>query len=88
VLVHVTPKQVAILLREYRVKWLGAAIGKRTTVQIDCPHIIEQDLLAILTTEDEELGTDHGCGMIVTTAPPGTIDNYAGPLSRYWSAKL
>jgi hypothetical protein len=68
-------------------KWLGAAIGKRTTVQIECPHIIEE-LLAILTTEDEELGTDHGYGIVTTTAWSGTIDHYAGPLSRYWSAKL
>jgi hypothetical protein len=62
-------------------KWLGAAIGKRTTVQIECPHIIEEDLLVILTTEDEELGTDHGCGIVTTKARSGTIDHYAGPLS-------
>jgi hypothetical protein len=36
-------------------------MGKRTTVQIECPHIIG-GLPANPTTEDEELGTDHGCG--------------------------
>jgi hypothetical protein len=68
-------------------KWLGTATGKRTTVQIECPHIIEE-LQAIPTTEDEELGIDHGCGIVPTTARSVTIDQYAGPLSRYWSAKL
>jgi hypothetical protein len=82
-----TPKQVAILLREYRVKWLGAAKGRRTTVQIKCPHIIDF-LPTNLTTEDEELGTDHSCGWTVTMARSGTIEHNAGPLSRYWSAKL
>jgi hypothetical protein len=76
-----TPKEVAILLREYRVKMLGAAIGKRTTVQIECPHIIQQDPLVILTTENEELRTGHGCGIVTTTAWSGTIYHNAGPLS-------
>jgi hypothetical protein len=80
-----TPKVVAMLLQEYRVKWLGAPISKRTTVQIECPHIIG-DLSANPTTEDEELGTDHGCGMVATTAGTGTIDLNVVPLSRYWSA--
>jgi hypothetical protein len=26
--------------------------------------------------------------IVITTAWSGTIDHYAGPLSRYWSAKL
>jgi hypothetical protein len=82
-----TPKQVAILLREYRSKWLGQVISKRTTVQIECPYIIDR-LPADLTTEDEELGTNHGCGIVTMTARSGAIDHYAGPLSRYWSAKL
>jgi hypothetical protein len=62
-------------------------MGKRTIVQIKCPHIIE-NIPADLTTKDEELGTDHGCGMVGTTIGPRTIDDNAGPLSRYWSAKL
>jgi hypothetical protein len=33
----------------------------RTRVQVECPHII-QKLPVVLTTEDEELGTDHRCG--------------------------
>jgi hypothetical protein len=54
-------------------KWLRVAIGKRTNVhvqivQIKCPHIIESGPLAIPTTEDEELGTDHGCDAEPTTA--------------------
>ena len=61
--------------------------AKRTTIQIECPHIID-DLPANITTEDEELGTDHGCGLAVTNARSGAIDHNAGPLSRYWSAKL
>ena len=68
-------------------KWLGAAISKRTTVQIEYPHIID-GLPADLTTEDEELGTDHGCGMEATTIGGTTVDHNAGPLSRYWGAKL
>jgi len=82
-----TPKQDVILLREYQIKWLGAATGNHTRVQIECPHIIE-GLPANPTTEDEELGTDYGCGMVVTTIVPRTIDDHAGPLSRYLSAKL
>ena len=61
-------------------------IGKRTTVQIECPHIIGP-LAANQTTEYEELGTDHRCGMEATTARPGIIDYNAGPLSRFWSTK-
>ena len=76
-----TPNGAAILLWGYRVKIALAAIGKRTTVQIESPHII--GLLANLTTEDEELGTNHGCGMVVTTIKSRTIDHNAGPLSRY-----
>ena len=68
-------------------KWLGAAIGRRTTVQIECPHVIETDR-AIPTTEDEELGTDHGCGMVITTIGPETIDHKVGSLAQYWSTKL
>jgi hypothetical protein len=81
------PKRLRFYCRNIGSKWLGAAIGKRTTVQIECPHIIET-ISADPTTEDEELGTDHGCGIVTTTARSGTIDHYAGPLSRYWSAKL
>jgi hypothetical protein len=61
-------------------------MGNRTRVQIECPHII-QKLLSGPTTEDEEPGTDHRHGMVVTTDGPGTIDHDAGPLSRYWSAR-
>ena len=60
---------------------------KRTTVQIECPHIID-DLPANMTTEDEELGTDYGCGLVATSGQSRTIDHNAGPHSRYWSAKL
>jgi hypothetical protein len=60
---------------------------KRTTVQIECPHIII-GLFPNPTTKDEELGTDHVRGMVVTTARPGTIDHNVGPLSRFWSAEL
>ena len=75
------PKKVAILLRKYiGSKWLREAIGKRTTVQIECPHIID-GLPASLTTEDEQLGTDHGYGIVVTTTWSGTIDHNAGPFS-------
>jgi hypothetical protein len=65
-------------------KWLGAATGKRTTVQIQCPHIIG-GLPANLnpTTEDEELGTDHSYGMVVTAARSVILDCNAGPLSQY-----
>ena len=75
-----TPTEVAILLWEYRSKWLGAAIGKLTTVQIESPHIVD-DFPANPTTEDEELGTDHGCGWVVTIIGPRTIDHNARPLS-------
>jgi hypothetical protein len=68
-------------------KWLGAATGNRTSVQIKCPHIID-GLPINVTTEDEELGTDHGCGWALKTIGPRTIDYNVGPLSRYWSAKL
>jgi hypothetical protein len=61
-------------------KWLEAANGKRTRVQIERPHIIG-GLPANLTTEDEELGTDHGCGWAVTTARSGAIDHNTGPFS-------
>jgi hypothetical protein len=56
-------------------------MGHHTGVQIECPHIIQ--VLVILTTEDEELGTDHRHGRAVTTDGPGTIDHDAGPHSRY-----
>jgi hypothetical protein len=62
-------------------------MGNRTRVQIECPRIIEK-IPVDLTTKNKELGTDHGCGMVVTTARSGTIDHHAGPLSQYWSAKL
>jgi hypothetical protein len=62
-------------------------MGKRTTVQIECPHIVDS-LPANPTTEDEELGTDHGDGWVVTIIRPRTIEHNAGPLSRYWNAKL
>jgi hypothetical protein len=81
------PKRLRFYCGNIRSEWLGAAKDKRTTVQIKCPHIIE-GLLINLTTEDEELGTDHGCGWIVTTIGPRTVDYNVGPLSRYWSAKL
>jgi hypothetical protein len=58
------------------------AMGNRTRVQIECPHII-QALAVCLATEDEELGTDHRHGMAVTTDRSGIIDHDAGPLSRY-----
>jgi hypothetical protein len=61
-------------------------MGKRTSVQVECPHII-QELPVDLTTKDEELGTDHRHGMAVTTDGPRTIGHDAGPLSRYWSAR-
>ena len=67
-------------------KWIGAAIGKRTTIQIECPHIIENTLVGP-TTEDEELGTDYGRSMVRTAVGPRTIDHDAGPLSRYYSTR-
>ena len=54
---------------------------RRTTVQIECPHIIDE-LPATKAAEDEELGTDHSCVLVVTSARPRTIDHNAGPLSR------
>jgi hypothetical protein len=70
-------------------RWLGAAIGKRTTVQIECPHIIGALPANLnLTTEDEELGADHSYGMVVTTARSRTVDYNAGPISQYWSAEV
>jgi hypothetical protein len=67
-------------------KWLKEARGKRTTIQIQCPDIIETRLGGP-ATEDEELGTDQRHGMEVTTAGPGAIDHDAGPLSRYWNTR-
>jgi len=60
--------------------------AKRTTIQIECPHIIKT-LLVNLATEDEEIGTNQSHGMVITTAGPRTIDHDAGPLSRYWNAR-
>ncbi len=62
------------------------ARGKRTTIQIQCPDIIIIPL-TIVATEDEEIGTSQSHGMEVTTAGPGTIDDDAGPLPRYWNAR-
>jgi hypothetical protein len=61
-------------------------MGKRTRVQIKCPHII-QNHAAGLTTEDEELGTDHRHGMVkpIDGTANTTFDRDAGPLSRFWS---
>jgi hypothetical protein len=55
-------------------------MGKRTRVQVECPHII-QKLPVHLTTKDEELGTYHRHGMPITTFGTGTIDPDAGPHS-------
>ena len=55
-------------------------MGERTSVQVKCPHIV-QKLPVYLTTEDEELETDHRHRMAVTTDRPGAIDRDAGPLS-------
>ena len=60
-------------------------MGKRTGVQVECPHII-QELSVDLTTKDEELGTNHRHSMAVTTDGSRTIGHDAGPLSRYWGA--
>ena len=60
-------------------------MGKRTTVQIQCPDVIKTQTGGP-ATEEEELGTDQRHGMVETTAGPGTIDHDAGPLSRYWNA--
>ena len=62
-------------------------MGKRTAVQIECPHIID-GRPTNPTTEDDELGTNHGCGMVETIIGPRTIEHNAGPLSRFWSTKL
>jgi hypothetical protein len=61
-------------------------MGKRTRVQVERPHII-QELSVDLATKDEELGTDHCHSMAVTTDGSGTIRHDAGPLSRYWSVR-
>ena len=55
-------------------------MGHRTGIQIECPHIIG-NLPTNTTTEYDKLGTDHGCGRVVTTVRSGTIDHDAGPLS-------
>ena len=61
-------------------------MDKRTRVQIECPHIIEK-FPVVLTTKDEELGTDYCHGVAVTTAGSSAIGHDAGPLSRYWSTR-
>ena len=61
-------------------------MDNHTRVQIECPYIIK-NLPAEVTTEDEELGTDHRRGVVVTPGGSRTIDHDAGPLSRYWSAR-
>jgi len=50
-----------------RIKMARSSDGHRTSVQIECPHIIE-GRPADLTTKDEELGTDQRHGMVATTA--------------------
>ena len=55
-------------------------MGERTSVQVECPHIV-QKLPVDLTTEDEESRTNHRHRMAITTDGPGTIDHDAGPLS-------
>jgi hypothetical protein len=60
-------------------------MGNRTRVQVECPYIIKK-LPVGVTTEDEELGTDHRPGVVITSGGPRTIDNDAGPLLRCWSA--
>ena len=77
-----TPKKDSLPLLKNWSKWLRDARGKRTTIQIQRPDIIEIPLGG-LATEDKELGTDQRHGMVVTTAGPGTTDHDAGPLSRY-----
>jgi hypothetical protein len=62
-------------------------MGNRTRVHIECPYIIKK-FPEDVTTKDEELGTDHRRGVIVTSGGPRTIDHDAGPLSRYWSARI
>ena len=61
-------------------------MGNRTRVHIECPYIIRK-LPVDVTTEDEELGIDHRRGVVVASGGPRTIDQDAGPLSRYWSAR-
>ena len=75
-----TPTQGANLLRDIGSEWLRETIGKRTTVQIECPHIIHNLRAANLTTKYEELGTHYVCGVVTTTARPGAADQNAGPL--------
>src|SRR6267154_3548011 len=82
-----TPKQVAVLLRNIGSNRFRTAMGNRTRVQIDCPYIIEFTPAGDLTTKDKELGTDHCPGMEVTTAGSETIGHDAGPLSRCWSTR-
>ena len=55
-------------------------MGERTSVQVKCPHIV-QKLPVDLTTEDEELESNHRHRMTVTTDGAGAIDRDAGPLS-------
>lgn len=75
-----TPKKVAISLQKnVRSEWSGAAKDKHTIVQIKPPYIIE-NIFADQSTKDEELGTDHRHGMVVTTTRSGTIDYDASPL--------
>jgi len=62
------------------------ARGKLTTIQIQCPDIITTPLIPV-AAEDEEIGTNQSHGMVVTTAGPGTLDDDASPLSRYWNAR-
>jgi hypothetical protein len=86
-----TPKKVAVAysLREYRVRMARSknTYSNRTmptvTVHIECPHIVDGLLPAKLTTKDEELGTDHVCGMVKRTAWPGKIAHDVGPLSCF-----
>jgi hypothetical protein len=61
-------------------------MNNRTSVQIECPNVIE-NISVGLTTKDKELGTDRCHGMVVTTAGSGTVGHDAGPLSRYWSTR-
>ena len=83
-----TPNEDLILLWTYLVKWLREVMGKRTTIQIKCPHIIKIPVsVTVPATEDEELGTDQRRGVVATTAGLGTIDHDAGPLSRYWNGR-
>ena len=63
-----------------------AVMGNRTSVQIECPQIIEGRPPG-LTTKYEELGTDQRHGMVVTAAGSRTFDHDAGPLARYWGTR-